>query len=68
MTSINRPLYALVALLACGAPAWAYQPGEVFRLDLKAALLSPQPIGPAAPFEPAPAAAKDEAKATATQP
>jgi hypothetical protein len=68
MTSITRPLYALVALLACGAPAWAYQPGEVFRLDLEAALLSPQPIGPAVPFEPVPVQAKGELAQAETAP
>jgi hypothetical protein len=70
MTSNTTGILTAVLLLACGAPVQAYQPGEVFRLDLKAAMLSPQPIGPPAQFEPVPVAvrAKDEALAEAPRP
>jgi hypothetical protein len=59
MTSTMKAICAAVAL-ACSASAQAYQPGEVFRLDLNQAVLSPQPIGPPAQFEPAPVEAKDD--------
>lgn len=68
MTSNTTGILAAVLLLAGGTPALAYQPGEVFRLDLKAAMLSPQPIGPPAQFEPVPVQAKDEALAEAPRP
>ncbi|MGJ4951403.1 hypothetical protein [Bradyrhizobium sp. HKCCYLS20291] len=50
-----------VALL-CGSGAWAneYQPGEVFRLDLSQAVLSPRPLGPEAHFEPVPIEARTD--------
>jgi hypothetical protein len=68
MTS-NTAAICIAALLAGGlAPARAYQPGEVFRLDLNHAALSPQPIGPPAQFEPVPVEAKDEAKDDAAKP
>lgn len=70
MTSTSRAMCAVAVLLLGGAPAQAYQPGEVFRLDLKAAMVSPQPIGPPAQFEPAPAPvqAMEEPAKTATAP
>lgn len=69
MTSHATAICAAAMLLACSAPARAYQPGEVFRLDLKAAVLSPQPIGPPAQFEPVPVEAKDDgAKTVAARP
>ena len=57
----NTLAIGMAVLLACGAPAQAYQPGEFFRLDLNHAALSPQPIGPPAQFEAVPVEAKDEA-------
>jgi hypothetical protein len=68
MTSYSSAVFAVALLLACSAPAHAYQPGEVFRLDLKAAVLSPQPIGPPAKFEPLAVEAKDEAAQTEVAP
>ena len=67
MTSKISATFAMAMLLAC-ASARAYEPGAVFRLDLKAAMLSPQPIGPPAQFEPVPVPAKDEVATTNAAP
>lgn len=61
MTSNTIAISAVAALLVFGTPAQAYQPGDVFRLDLNQAVLSPQPIGPPARFEPVPVEAREEA-------
>jgi hypothetical protein len=67
MTSNIRAIWAVAVLLTCSsAPARAYQPGEVFRLDLNTAMMAPQPIGPPAQFEPVPVEARDDVAKTET--
>ncbi|MDB5654475.1 MAG: hypothetical protein JWQ94_2088 [Tardiphaga sp.] len=51
MTSNKTAICALTVLLF-GSAAQAYQPGEVFKLDLNSAALSATPLGPPAQFEP----------------
>ena len=57
-----RNLFGILtcATLVCGTAVSAadYQPGEVFRLDLSRAVLSPRPLGPEAHFEPVPIEAR----------
>lgn len=66
-----RYLAAVVAgavVLGCGAAqadmvaAKTYKPGEFLTLDLRAALLSPKPLGPGAQFEVYPITARADAK------
>jgi hypothetical protein len=45
------------------ATAADYRPDEFLKLDLAKAVLSPQPLGPAASFEPLPIEAKADPKA-----
>ncbi|MDB5619482.1 hypothetical protein [Tardiphaga sp.] len=70
MTSRNVAVIGVVAALLASGGAWAqaYQPGEVFRLDLNHAVLSPRPIGPPAQFELVPVQAREEVKAEKPQP
>ena len=60
MAAYRWAIVVAATLLAAGAQAAAYQPGEVFRLDLNSAALSPRPLGPPAQFEPVPVQAKEE--------
>jgi len=55
-----------VLLTGTEAMAGAYQRGDFLRLDLSTAVLSPEPLGPEAHFEPLPIEARTEARTDRT--
>ncbi|MGJ5134467.1 hypothetical protein [Bradyrhizobium oligotrophicum] len=56
-----------VLLAATDAVAGAYRPGDFLKLDLSKAVLSPEPLGPEAHFEPVPIEAKSDRPAVAVR-
>src|SRR3954451_21421548 len=56
-----------VLLTGTEAMAGAYQRGDFLKLDLSQAVLSPEPLGPEAHFEPVPIEARTDRPAVASR-
>lgn len=60
LRAVAGTMVCAALLVGTDAMAGAYQPGDFLRLDLSKAVLSPEPLGPEAHFEPVPIEAKTD--------